>query len=79
MPKIEVLPRGESNVEFVERIMTFNPYGALVQMMVIEAVARYADECAKTKIADGGMLNPEAWQACAVWIKQEMEKKYGAR
>ena len=74
----EVMQRRETNVEFVTRIMEYGcPTGALVQPFIIEAIRRYAAECAVNPIPENGLISPEAWMETAQWITSELEKKYG--
>lgn len=73
-------PKQETNTEFIVRIMNFGcPTGALVQPFIIEAITRYAAECAVTPIPDNGLIDPEAWMETAHWVKSELERKYAAR
>ena len=68
---------GETNEEFVVRIMNFCPYGALGQVMVVEALRQYADLASRKRLEDTCLINPDAWQECAVWLKNELASKYG--
>jgi hypothetical protein len=60
----------KTNVERVTEYMELSKHGALSQMFVIEAINRYADQCAnltdeqKQGFANG-MINADAWQAVA--------------
>ena len=67
----EVFKQPETNIEFVTRIMEFSPFGALSQAFVIQALSCHAELCSVERI-------PDAWQDCAKWIKEELEKKYGS-
>lgn len=68
----------ETNVQFIERIMTQGcPTGALIQPFIIEALRRYAEAYAETPIPENDLLSPEAWTKTAQWLKSELEKKYG--
>lgn len=69
----------ETNEEFVVRIMSFCPYGALIQLMVIEALSRYATQASETRLPNDYLISPDAWQGCAVWLKGELASKYGER
>lgn len=68
---------GETNEEFVVRIMNFCPYGALIQLMVIEALRQYAELAATKRLENTHLIAPDAWQGCAVWLKGELASKYG--
>jgi hypothetical protein len=70
----------ETNVEFVTRIMEFCPKGALGQAFVIEAIARYAGQVAAAPaFKDNDLLSGEAWKEIGVWLKGELDAKYGGR
>lgn len=69
----------ETNEEFVVRIMNFCPYGALIQLMVIEALSRYATQASEVRLPNDHLIAPDAWQGCAVWLKGELASKYGER
>lgn len=70
---------GETNEEFVVRIMNFCPYGALGQVMVIEALSQYAEQASAERLPEGHLINADAWQNCAIWLKNELAAKYGER
>ena len=70
----------ETNTEFVNRIMTVGcPTGSLIQIMVIEALAQYAENYSVNPIPNSGLVDAEAWMETAQWLKSEMERKYGNR
>ena len=70
----------ETNVEFVTRVMEFCPKGALAQAFVIEAIARYAGQVAVAPaFKDNDLLSGEAWKEIGVWLKGELDTKYGGR
>lgn len=69
----------ETNVDFVTRLMEFSPYGALTQAFIIEAIGRYADQCAEQRLPEDGLISADAWQAAAKWIQNEIRQKYGRR
>lgn len=73
------MTKPETNVEFLARIMEFSPHGALTQAFVIEAIGRYADQCAEQSIPEGSMVSPDAWQNTAKWVQNEIKQKYGRR
>lgn len=64
------MPR-KSNTEFLVDLMDFAKAGPLMQAFVLEAVAKYAEQCAKADPAvfDSPMLNGAAWHRCAVEAK----------
>ena len=73
--------RVETNEEFVVRIMNFGcPSGELIQAFVIEALTCYALNVAITEEEPAGwpeLLSFDAWHATGVWLRAELEKKYG--
>ena len=72
--------KAETNVEFVTRVMEFCPKGALVQAFVIEAIARYSGQVAAAPaFKDNDLLSGEAWKDIGVWLKGELDAKYGDR
>lgn len=60
----------KTNVENVTQFMELSKHGALSQMFVIEAISRYAKQCAdmteeqKASFANG-MINGDAWASVA--------------
>lgn len=77
--EVGAAPEIETNDQFVNRIMNFNPHGALVQALVIEAIKRYADDvsAASAEELDTPFLSGAAWKAAGEWVKAELAKKYG--
>ena len=71
-----------TNMEFMEQLMTFSPYGGLVQAVVIEAISSYCEHVTSGEIDfgdDNGLINKEAWVGCCKDILQRIEDKYGPR
>lgn len=71
----------ETNVELVQRLMTFSKYGAAAQIFIVEAISKYADVVSD---ADPSMFNvpvfgSQCWVGVAKEIKAEMVAKYGRR
>lgn len=62
------MPKHLTNVQFVKRLMEQSRHGALMQAFVIEALSRYAKQCADAdpKVFDSPMMHGEAWHGCAV-------------
>lgn len=69
----------ETNTEFIERLMNFSPFGALMQIFIIEGLGTYAQHMAqdKNRLAENGMIHPDAWQDCARYLVEEINAKYG--
>jgi hypothetical protein len=76
-------PRYEDNISIVKKIMTYSRYGALSQAFVVEAIGRYADQCAKMTDdevekhdREQPLLSYKAWRGVAQEIKAVMDKRY---
>ncbi len=65
----------ETNVQFVKRIMEYG--SPLRQAFVIEAIAKYAEACAKAdaKTFDCAWLSGDAWVQVAREIHAECKEK----
>lgn len=66
----------ETNSEFIDRIMSFCPTGALVQAFVLEALRRYAEDVADpaVQIPDTPLLSGQAWKRTGVWVLDQVEQ-----
>ena len=56
-----------TNVELINKLMTHSQQGVLMQVFIIEAIAKYAEQ---TKVAppwstDNTFISEAAWRACA--------------
>ena len=69
----------ESNAELVARVMEFPKSGPLMQVFIVEALRRYADECAAASPdkMNFGPINGHAWKRCAVELQFELLKHLG--
>ena len=69
----------ETNEELVARVMSFPKSGPLMQIFVIEALRRYAEQCAETppEKMNFGPINGNAWKRCAVELHGELSKHLG--
>jgi hypothetical protein len=68
-----------TNLEFIEKLMSFSPYGAMVQVFVIEALRSYSAEVvAKPPPKDdpGAFFSMEAWYGIAKDVKRQIDEKY---
>lgn len=72
----------ETNTAFVKRLMDYSPAGALGQVFIIDAIAKYARQVAKTdpdelarQFGENSFVHPDAWQAAAKHIHAEMTKR----
>lgn len=66
--------RGESNTEFVTRVMEFARTGPLMQVFVIQALDQYskAVSAADPASCDTGLVSGAAWVACAKELQTEI-------
>ena len=64
----------EDNIQFLKRIMTFSPSGALSQVFVLNALDFYASKVISSKPIKDDFINPQAWLDTAKWIKDQTDK-----
>lgn len=69
----------ETNSQLVARIMDFPKSGPIMQLLVIEALRRYATDCAEAdpKKLDLGPISGVHWKRCAVELRDEINKHLG--
>lgn len=70
----------ETNEQFIARIMNFGcPTGPLIQAFVIQSLRKYAEAVsdAPAESLSSPMLSGESWKATAIWLKTELDRKYG--
>lgn len=74
------MAKRQTNVQLVTRIMEWSPTGALSQAFVIEAVRRYAKQCAEAdaEALDTAYLNGEAWKRTAQFALKEINAHFDA-
>ena len=79
--KIKLSNERKTNVEFLTEIMEFSRNGAMMQMFIMNALTKAADEVADMPIeelrkafGEVSFVNPDAWHATAVELKAEMIK-----
>lgn len=80
MPRKKQITVGhETNEQFVARMMEFPKSGPLMQIFIVEALRRYADQCATLDAAklDTGPISGHAWKRCAIELREEMNKHLG--
>lgn len=68
-----------TNVEFVKDLMEFSNYGALAQMFVMDALAKWSDRVSKADLAQFGsasIVSPEAWIGVAKEIKAKIDDRH---
>lgn len=90
MPKVSnknSTKKVETNEEFMVRLLNFAKSGPMMHIFIFEALNRYADSVASTpkeklrqqfaKNSAQNFINPDAWHACAVELRDELAKKFG--
>lgn len=63
----------ETNIDFVTRLMTFSPTGALSQLFIIAAIDNYSKAVAEDPPIEHGLIDGDAWKRTAEWIQKELE------
>ena len=67
-----------TNEEFVSNLMTFSDHGALMQILIIDLLAKGAKRVAEAPVVDDdGIINMHAWKSCAVELRNRLVVKYG--
>lgn len=67
-----------TNSEFVTELMEFSRTGVVAQLLIIEAIRRYAKQVAEApaeSFADMQMISGSAWQAAAREINERMTER----
>lgn len=74
------MPKHKTNTQVVRGLMEFAKSGPLMQAFVIEALRRYADQCAAADPAvfDSPLMSGRAWHACAVEAQQTLAQHLGS-
>ena len=72
----------ENNTEMVTRIMEGSRQGFVMQLFVLNSLEKQCDivlanQDKLRKIMRGGMVDPEAWIACAQELKETFNSHYG--
>lgn len=67
-----------TNIEFVTDLMEHSRSGALAQVFVIEAISRYAKQCAEAapEAMETGLISGAAWQRTAREIHEKIEERF---
>lgn len=73
--------RHETNEELTARLMRFAKSGAMMQLFILTAIQKYADQCVKAGAAtfDSGFLSGEAWIRCAQEALENLDRHLGVR
>jgi|GEM_PF-1833197 len=69
-----------TNTEFLVHIIEWARTGPLMQAFVINALVEYSKEVAAAPLESldaNGMVNPVAWQACAVELRDALRNRHG--
>lgn len=72
--------RRRTNTEFIADVMDYSRFGPMAQLFVLEAVRRYAEQCAKAPASalESGLINGELWKAVAKDILRQCEEHFDA-
>jgi ribosomal protein S12 methylthiotransferase accessory factor YcaO len=72
-------PKQRTNVQFIRHLMEYSRHGALMQALVLEAIERYATQCAQAdaQTFDASLLSGAAWRGCAVEVVEGLRQHYG--
>ena len=68
-----------TNEEFIVWLMNYSPYGAMSQIVIVEAIRYYTEKVASQPEPEDNptvLLNPKTWHACCVDIQQKMKENY---
>lgn len=69
---------GETNAEFVDRLMNMSKAGPLMQIFVIQALDQYSKVVAAAdpdQLLSSPLVSPAAWHRCAVELQAELKKR----
>jgi hypothetical protein len=72
------MAKHRTNTAWVRHVMESAPTGALGQAFVIEAIRRYAEECASADASamDTPLLSGAAWKATAQYVADQYKLNY---
>ena len=66
-----------TNTEFVTDLMEFSPSGILMQIFIVDALGKWADIVARQPPMEHGLIDGEAWKACAIELRERINQHYG--
>jgi hypothetical protein len=69
-----------TNTAFMERLMNFSPFGALVQPFVITGLGAYCEAILSKPCPTepgNGLINEIAWWRIAADVKRQLDEQYG--
>ena len=68
-----------TNEDFVADLMAFSDHGPLMQLLIIDLLAKGAKRVAEAPVVDDhGMIDMHAWKSCAAELQTRLNEKYGA-
>ena len=74
-------PSHETNEELTARLMRFAKSGPMMQLFILTAIHKYADQCVKAGAAtfDTALLSGAAWVRCAQEALENLDRHLGVR
>jgi hypothetical protein len=74
---LEVSMRHQTHIEAVVEIMVYSKFGALAQLFVIDALAKFSEKAADAppgEIGGAGFIDPLAWRGVAREIQGKLKR-----
>lgn len=68
-----------TNEEFFSRLMTYGPYGAMQQVMIIEAIRYYTELVSKQprpSLPGEELISAQTWWDTANYIQKQLVENY---
>jgi hypothetical protein len=68
-----------TNQEFMDHLMSFSPYGGLVQPFVIEALRSYCKACIEEPVVPdepNAVIPASSWRGVAADVLRQLDLKY---
>lgn len=74
------MPKRKTNMQVVKQMMEHSQYGALSQAFIMEAISRYADQCAAADPAmfDSPMMHGASWVGTAKEIQATLKAHFAS-
>lgn len=68
------MKKRETNTKMLNRVMEFNPHGALMQGFIIQGLEQWCDNviAASDQIPEHGFVSKAAWLGCATHLKEQL-------
>jgi hypothetical protein len=73
------MAKRKSNTEFLVDVMDFSRHGALMQVFILDGLAKWAEQVAASTPADYPKftgVHPESWIACGKELKAKLDERY---